>query len=95
VVYGSMREFRGHAEIKAGFEMDRGAVADYTETVEETIAAGDIVARRLTERGPHDGALLGIEPTGNAFEIQTMTFLRLEGGKVVETARQSQHFVVL
>jgi predicted ester cyclase len=79
-----MQEFRGHEEIKASFEMDRGAFSDYTETVEEMIAEGDIVALRLSERGTHDGPLQGIEPTGNAFEIQTMAFLRLEGGKVVE-----------
>jgi predicted ester cyclase len=48
------------------------------------IAEGDTVAVRLTERGVHDGELMGIEPTGNEFEHQTMAFLRLEDGKVAE-----------
>ena len=84
VVHGPMREFRGHEEIKESFEMDRDALSDYTETIEDMIAEGDTVAIRLTERGTHDSELMGIEPTGNEFEIQTMAFLRMEDGKVAE-----------
>ena len=79
-----MREFRGHEEIKESFEMDRDAFSDHTETFEDVIVEGDTVAVRLTERGTHDGDLMGIEPTGREFEIQVMAFLRLEDGKVAE-----------
>jgi steroid delta-isomerase-like uncharacterized protein len=84
VAHGPMREFSSHDEIKESFEMNHEAFSDYSLTVEEMIAEGDTVAVRMTERGTHDGALMGIEPTGNEFEHQTMSFLHLEDGKIAE-----------
>ena len=84
VEHSPMRDFRGHEEIKASFAETLDAFSDYTVSVEEMIVEGDTVAARLTERGVHDGELMGIEPTGNEFEHQTMAFLRLEDGKVAE-----------
>ncbi|RLM90985.1 DUF4440 domain-containing protein [Halobellus sp. Atlit-38R] len=84
VEHSPMRDFRGHEEIKESLAETLDAFSDYTVTVEDMIAEGDTVAARLTERGVHDGELMGIEPTGNEFEHQTMAFLRLEDGKVAE-----------
>lgn len=38
----------------------------------------------MTQRGTHGGAFMGIEPTGDAFEIDAIGFARLEDGKIVE-----------
>jgi predicted ester cyclase len=84
VEHTPMGEFSGRERIKEGFARNRDAFSDYTVTVDDMIAEGDTVAVRLTERGTHDGELLGIDPTGNAFQHQTMAFLRLEDGKVAE-----------
>ena len=84
VEHTPMGEFSGHEAIKEGFEMTRRAFSDYTVTVDDIIAEGDTVAVRLTERGIHDGEFMGLDPTGQEFEHQTMAFLRLENGKVAE-----------
>lgn len=60
------------------------AFPDFTITIESIIADGDTVAVRMTQRGTHEGVFLGIEPTGKAFEISAMAFLRVEDGKIVE-----------
>lgn len=38
----------------------------------------------MTQRGTHEGVIMGKRPTGNSFEIEAMAFLRLEDGKIVE-----------
>ena len=60
------------------------AFPDFGVTLEEIVADGDTVAVRMTQRGTHEGVFMGIEPTGNSFEIEAMVFLRLEDGKIVE-----------
>jgi predicted ester cyclase len=84
VEHTPMGDFSGREAIKDGFRMIHEAVPDYTVTLEDIVAAGDTVAVRLTERGTHTGTLLGIDPTGNEFEHQTMAFLRIEQGRVAE-----------
>ena len=84
VMHTPMGEFRGPEAIKEMYEQERGAFPDSTETIHEFIAEGDIVAMRLTERGTHGSEFMGIEPTGRAFEIQTMAFFRLKDGKIAE-----------
>jgi len=84
VTHTPMGEFRGPEAIREMYESDREGFSDSTEKIHDVIAEGDTVAMRLTERGTHDGEFMGIEPTGREFEIQTMTFFRLEDGKVAE-----------
>ena len=62
----------------------RNAFPDFEATVDEIIAEGDLVAMRLHIRGTHDGPFMGIEPTGNVFEIQNMVFTRIEDGLIAE-----------
>ena len=62
----------------------RTAFPDFVVTPEEIVAEGDTVAVRMTQRGTHEDAFMGNEPTGNSFEIEAMAFLRLEDGKIVE-----------
>ncbi|MFC6889122.1 ester cyclase [Halorubrum trueperi] len=62
----------------------RTAFPDFVITPQEIVAEDDTVAVRMTQRGTHQGTFMGIEPTGNAFEIEAMAFVRLEDGKIVE-----------
>ena len=84
VVHTPMGEFRGLEAVKDLYESDREGFTESTETIHAVVAEGDTVAIRLTERGTHEGEFFGIEPTGSAFEIQTMAFFRIEDGKIAE-----------
>ena len=61
-----------------------GAFSDFEATVEEVVAEGDMVAMWVTLSGTHDGDFMGIEPTGNTFEIENAVLTRVEDGKVAE-----------
>jgi len=61
-----------------------GAFSDFRATVEEVVTEGDRVAMRVTLSGTHDGDFMGIEPTGNTFEIENTVFTRVEDGKIAE-----------
>lgn len=62
----------------------RKSFPDFVVTPEAVVAEGDTVAVRMTQRGTHEGAFMGNEPTGNAFNIEAMAFLRLVEGKIAE-----------
>ena len=70
----------GRARLEALFE----AFPDFSATVEDIVAEGDTVAMRVTLRGTHEGAFMGMEPTGESFEVQNMVFTRIEDGKIAE-----------
>ena len=84
VDHGPAGDVGGRERIEEGFETLLGAFPDFTVIVDEILAEGDTVAVRLTERGTHEGAFVGIDPTGRAVEFEAMAFLRLEDGKVAE-----------
>lgn len=83
VEHTPMGDVTGHEGLRESFR-SLDAFSDYSVTVEDLISEGDTVAVRMTERGTHDGELMGIEPTGRSFEHESMAFLRLEDGKVAE-----------
>jgi predicted ester cyclase len=60
------------------------AFPDLHFTVEDMIAEGDRVVSRLTTRGTHKGALMGIPPTGKQVTITGIDINRMVGGKSVE-----------
>lgn len=84
VTHTPVGEFRGPDAIREMYESDSEAFADSTETIHSVVAEGDTVAMRLTESGTHNGPFMGIEPTGRPFEIETMSFFRLEDGRIAE-----------
>jgi predicted ester cyclase len=65
----------------------RGVLAAFPEnlTVEATVADGDIVFVRYAGQGTHDGAFLGIEPTGTDVRITGINAYRLSCGRIVES----------
>ncbi|HKV59025.1 MAG TPA: ester cyclase [Ktedonobacteraceae bacterium] len=70
--------------VKLTIGMFAGAFPDMHITVEDLIAEGDRVMARWTLRGTHQGASLGMPPTGKQFSIPGVSIVRLSGGKSVE-----------
>jgi predicted ester cyclase len=53
-------------------------------TLEDSVAAGDKVAARITFRATHEGEFQGIPPTGQQVTFSFIELNRMEGGKVAE-----------
>lgn len=82
--HSPLGEMRGRAELTDQANYLLSAFGDLSATVEDIIAEGDTVAMRVTVRGTHAGEFMGIEPTGEEFEIQNMVFSRVTDGKLTE-----------
>ncbi|ADJ14877.1 ester cyclase [Halalkalicoccus jeotgali] len=78
-------EKRGPEGFKETVEMWRAGFPDVEMTLDETVAAGDLVAFRATETGTHEGEFMGIEPTGTRVDLTGNVMHRLENGRVAET----------
>ena len=52
--------------------------------IEDMIAEGDRVATRKTFRGTHQGAFIGLPPTGKPVAIGLIDIVRVVDGRVVE-----------
>jgi steroid delta-isomerase-like uncharacterized protein len=64
--------------------MFRSAFPDIQDTVEDQIAEGDKVVTRVTSRGTHQGALMGIPATGKRYTISAIVIDRIIDGRIVE-----------
>jgi len=64
--------------------MNHTAFPDFQVTVEDVVAEGDKVARRVTLSGTHKGEYMGIPPTGKQMTMGVITIERIEGGKIAE-----------
>jgi predicted ester cyclase len=62
----------------------RTAFPDGRMIVEDMIAEGDRVTTRKTFRGTHQGAFMGLPPTGKPVEIGLIDIVRVVDGHVVE-----------
>ena len=62
----------------------RAAFQDLDVTVEDMVAEKDMVAARFTARGVHNGAFMGLPPTGKPITMTGMEIFRLENGKIAE-----------
>ena len=62
----------------------RQAFPDYRLIVEEVVSEMDKVAVLMRSTGTHRGEILGIKPTGNKVEFQTMSMVRIKNDKIVE-----------
>lgn len=52
--------------------------------VQEVFSAGDRVVARWIGRGTHQGALMGVEPTGRPIEVEAISVFRIADGKIAE-----------
>ena len=62
----------------------RIAFPDFTGTIEQQIADGDIVATHAICHGTHLGTLMGIAPTGKRVSFQSVSLDRVVDGKIVQ-----------
>jgi predicted ester cyclase len=67
----------------------RNAFPDWHFTVEDTIAERDRVVIRGMGQGTHQGAFLGIPPTGKQITMQAMHIFRIGEGRVLERWAQA------
>jgi steroid delta-isomerase-like uncharacterized protein len=77
-------EVGGREGVKQLFAMLRGAFPDWRESVEDLIAEGDKVVFRVTGRGTHQGAFMGIPPTGRPVTVAGTDVVHIRDGKIVE-----------
>ena len=62
----------------------RSAFPDLRLTIEDLFAAGDRVAHRVTLRGTHQGAFLGLPATGRVVAATGIAIDRIADGKLAE-----------
>ena len=70
---------------KKTIAMYREAFPDLSFEIEFQVAEGDMVATHWAGTGTHEGALMGVEPTGVKATTVGIGVDRIEDGKVVET----------
>ncbi len=78
-------EAKGADGLKQAVTIMRNAFPDLNYTVDNMVAEGDMVAFTLRAQGTFKGEFFGMLPTGNQFTYTEGVFMRLEGGKVVES----------
>ncbi len=62
----------------------RETYPDLQLSVDQQIAEGEWVVTRVTARGTHRGAWLGMKPTGKAVEMTAVNIDRVINGRIVE-----------
>jgi steroid delta-isomerase-like uncharacterized protein len=77
---------RGPARVKEVATMLRTAFPDQRWEIEQLVAEGDHVAMYCTWTGTHEGAFMGIPPTGRRATVPHMYLFRLDAGQVTEYA---------
>jgi steroid delta-isomerase-like uncharacterized protein len=70
-------------DVKQFVAMYRNAFPNGSTVVEDQVAEGERLAYRWTFRGTHTGELMGIPPSGKDVTIAGITFVRIEGGRIV------------
>ena len=53
-------------------------------TIEEMMAEGDKLARRLRARGTHEGEFMGVAPNGKRVGFRGVSTVRIREGKIME-----------
>jgi predicted ester cyclase len=67
-----------------GVVMYRAAFPDLVTSVEDVVAEGDRVVVRGTDRGTHQGEIMGKAATGRVVTTTWIEIFRMESGKAVE-----------
>ena len=71
--------------VRLTIAMYLAAFPDLNFTLEDMVAEGDRVVAHWTLRGTHQGASLGMPPTGKHITMPGISILRFDDGKAVET----------
>ena len=60
----------------------RTVFPDLHFTIEQQVAAGNTVVSHWRCRGTHRGDLMGVAPTGKSIEVEGISILRFENGRI-------------
>jgi steroid delta-isomerase-like uncharacterized protein len=74
----------GVAGVKQAISGWWAAFPDISLTIHHLVAEGDRVVDHTTLSGTHQGAFMGIPPTGKHFKLESININRMENGKIVE-----------
>ena len=78
-------EVRGPAQFKIFFFNLRNSFPDMQVTIEDTVAEGDKVVSRSTNRFTHTAAFMGCAPTGKPVAFGVIEIARFANGQWVES----------
>ena len=81
---GAPAEVRGPGGVKQLVTMFFAAFPDIHFTAEDIIAEGDLVVQRLISTGTHQGAFMGVPPTGKSLTVTAIEIFRIADGKITE-----------
>jgi steroid delta-isomerase-like uncharacterized protein len=77
-------DIQGPAQFLSARAVLLGAFPDLRVTVDGTVSEGKDVVVRWSARGTHAGDALGIPASSRRTSFQGMTWLRFDGGRIVE-----------
>jgi len=69
---------------KGSIQYLRDTFSDFSLTIEDIVADGEMVWARMTGRGAQAKEFMGRPPTGKSFTITVVDICRFENGKIVE-----------
>lgn len=95
VNHAPLGEPRGHEALKEYETAIHEALPNFDVMFEDLVAEDDRVAMRLTISGTHQGAMMGVAPSGTEVEFGNMIFHRMEGEKIAERWVQPDVFGLL
>lgn len=75
---------RGPRDYRPFYIVFREAFPHLEIVIEDMVAEGDKVAARCSVRGKHEGDFMGRTATQAPVEIEGITIVRIENGKIVE-----------
>ena len=81
VSHNAQNTTHGPEEYKQSYALLLTAFPDLHFTIEDQLAEGDSVATRFTWSGTHEGAFMGIPPTGKHVTTTGMSISHWVGGK--------------
>jgi steroid delta-isomerase-like uncharacterized protein len=71
---------------------NRTALPDWSITIVDLIAEDDKVVARWQARGTHTGSAWGFEPSGKRIEMEGITIVRVQQGKITDFWKQDNGY---
>jgi len=75
---------RGIDSLREHVRSHREAFPDWKEEIKHIVAEGDLVVIHFVSTGTNKGSWMGSPPTGKKIQINEMSILRIENGKIAE-----------
>ncbi len=77
-------ELRGIDSLRERVRKHREAFPDWREKIKHIVAEGDLVVIHFVSTGTNEGSWLSNPPTGRRIQINEVSILRIEEGKIAE-----------